>query len=91
MISCHLVEKLSHVRYAAFCCYEALVIYIVPELLYLAQIGLTGSIYLTISISVEKYTTVVYLLLQLPHNWSAKNYVTPTAAFALIYIFPNFQ
>ena len=34
--------------------------HLVPVLLPLAQIGLTGSIYLTVSISVERYTTVVH-------------------------------
>ena len=33
---------------------------LVPVLLPLAQIGLTGSIYLTVSISVERYVTVVH-------------------------------
>ena len=34
--------------------------HLVPILLPLAQIGLTGSIYLTVSISVERYVTVVH-------------------------------
>jgi len=34
--------------------------HLVPMMLPLAQIGLTGSIYLTVSISIERYTTVVH-------------------------------
>ena len=38
----------------------ALYAYLVPVLLPMAQIGLTGSIYLTVAISIERYTTVVH-------------------------------
>ena len=38
----------------------AMFAYLVPVLLPMAQIGLTGSIYLTVAISIERYTTVVH-------------------------------
>ena len=34
--------------------------YLVPVMLPMAQVGLTGSIYLTVAISIERYTTVVH-------------------------------
>ena len=39
---------------------ETLYAHLVPVLLPLAQIGLTGSVYLTLSISVERFITVKY-------------------------------
>ena len=62
---------------------------LVPVLLPLAQVGLTGSIYLTLAISVERYTTVVHPFFRLARAWTARHYVLPTAVFALAYNVPK--
>jgi len=64
--------------------------HLVPVLLPLAQVGLTGSIYLTVSISVERYTTVVHPFFKLVHNWPSTVYILPTVAFTLLYNIPRF-
>ena len=62
---------------------------LVPVLLPLAQVGLTGSIYLTLAISVERYTTVVHPFFRLARAWTARHYVLPTTVFALAYNIPK--
>jgi len=64
--------------------------YLVPIMLPLAQIGLTGSIYLTVAISIERYTTVVHPFFKIAHNWSSAYYVIPTTIFAILYNIPRF-
>jgi len=64
--------------------------YLVPVLLPLAQIGLTGSIYLTVAISIERYTTVVHPFFKLSHSWSSSIYIIPTVIFSIAYNIPKF-
>lgn len=64
--------------------------HLVPVLLPLAQIGLTGSIYLTVSISVERYTTVVHPFFKVVHNWPSTVYILPTIVFTVLYNIPRF-
>merc|ERR1719206_313081 len=65
--------------------------YLVPVLLPLAQIGLTGSIYLTVAISIERYTTVVHPFFKLSHSWSSSIYIIPTVIFSIAYNIPKFM
>eukprot|EP00092_Neocalanus_flemingeri_P002178 GFUD01002318.1.p1 GENE.GFUD01002318.1~~GFUD01002318.1.p1 ORF type:complete len:248 (-),score=47.87 GFUD01002318.1:746-1489(-) len=64
--------------------------YLVPVMLPMAQVGLTGSIYLTVAISIERYTTVVHPFFKLSHSWSSWNYILPVSAFSIIYNIPKF-
>merc|ERR1719206_32498 len=63
----------------------------VPVLLPLAQIGLTGSIYLTVAISIERHTTVVHPFFKLSHSWSSSIYIIPTVIFSIVYNIPKFM
>jgi len=64
--------------------------HLVPMMLPLAQIGLTGSIYLTVSISIERYTTVVHPFFKITHNWPSSFYICPTVLFSILYNIPRF-
>eukprot|EP00090_Calanus_glacialis_P041104 TRINITY_DN7219_c0_g1_i6.p1 TRINITY_DN7219_c0_g1~~TRINITY_DN7219_c0_g1_i6.p1 ORF type:complete len:353 (-),score=61.97 TRINITY_DN7219_c0_g1_i6:158-1171(-) len=64
--------------------------YLVPVMLPMAQVGLTGSIYLTVAISIERYTTVVHPFFKLSHAWSSCIYILPVAAFSILYNIPKF-
>jgi len=64
--------------------------YLVPVMLPMAQVGLTGSIYLTVAISIERYATVVHPFFKMSHSWSSFNYILPVAAFSIIYNIPKF-
>eukprot|EP00095_Tigriopus_kingsejongensis_P007527 maker-scaffold103_size370364-snap-gene-2.27 protein:Tk07527 transcript:maker-scaffold103_size370364-snap-gene-2.27-mRNA-1 annotation:"fmrfamide receptor" len=64
--------------------------YLLPWILPLAQIGLTGSIYFTMAITLERYFTVCHPFFRVSHSWSAKVYIVPIVSFALLYNLPKF-
>lgn len=54
------------------------------------QIGLTGSIYFTMAITVERYLTVCHPFYKLSHEWPAKAYIIPIFLFSFLYNIPKF-
>ena len=56
----------------------------------MAQIALTGSIYSTLAITIERYLIVCHPFYTVSHNWSAKRYIIPICAWSLLYNFPKF-
>jgi hypothetical protein len=54
------------------------------------QIALTGSIYSTLAITVERYLTVCHPFYTVSHRWTAKHYVAPIVAFSFLYNIPKF-
>ena len=51
---------------------------------------MTGGIYFTMAITVERYFTVCHPFYRVSHSWPAKAYVIPIVSFALIYNIPKF-
>ena len=54
------------------------------------KIGLTGSIYFTMAITVERYLTVCHPFYKLSHEWPAKYYIIPIFTFSFVYNIPKF-
>ena len=61
-----------------------------PTVLPMNQIALTGSVYCTIAISIERYLTVCHPFYTASKNWSAKRYIFPIVLFSVIYNLPRF-
>ena len=55
-----------------------------------AQIGLTGGIYFTVAVTVERYLTVCQPFYHVSHKWSAWRYVAPIVILAFLYNMPKF-
>jgi hypothetical protein len=51
---------------------------------------LTGSIYFTMAITVERYLTVCHPFYKLSHEWPARYYVIPIFCFSFLYNIPKF-
>ncbi|XP_023344148.1 FMRFamide receptor [Eurytemora carolleeae] len=63
---------------------------IIPFGLPLAQIGLTGSIYCTVAIAVERYTIVCHPFFKFSAEWKARMYLIPIVVFSLLFNLPKF-
>ena len=59
--------------------------YIAPKAVAMLQVALTGSIYCTVSISLERYLTVCHPFYSALKNWTAKRYIIPIVLFSVIY------
>jgi len=64
--------------------------YILPWVLPLAQVSITGSIYFTMAITVERYVCVCWPFYRVSHTWPAKMMVIPLVAFSFLYNTPKF-
>ncbi|XP_023334081.1 probable G-protein coupled receptor frpr-1 isoform X2 [Eurytemora carolleeae] len=64
--------------------------WMVTTFLPFAQIGLTGSIYMTLAIAIERYTTVCHPFFKFYHGWSAKLYILPILIFSILFNIPKF-
>ena len=64
--------------------------YVAPMIIPLAQINVTGSIYSTVIISIERYMISCKPFFVVSHKWSAKRYIIPTIIFSVIYNLPKF-
>ena len=61
-----------------------------PTVMPITQIALTGSVYCTMAISVERYLVVCHPFYTTSKNWSAKRYMIPIILFSVIYNLPRF-
>jgi hypothetical protein len=64
--------------------------YIAPSCIPMMQVALTGSVYCTVCISLERYLTVCHPFFIAGKNWSAKRYIIPIVLFSLFYNAPHF-
>jgi len=64
--------------------------YIAPVALPIGEIAITGSIYSTIAITVERFLVVCCPFYAVSHRWSAKRYILPIVIFSLVYNIPIF-
>ena len=61
-----------------------------PFMLPLAEVGLTGSIYFTVAISIERYLVICKPFLHLSRSVSSKYYIIPIVCFSIIFNVPHF-
>ena len=78
----------KHYDYTSFP--KGTVFFVQPYLLPLAEIGLTGSIYFTIAISIERYLVICRPFLHLTRSVEPKFYIIPTLCFSIIFNIPHF-
>ena len=56
----------------------------------LSKIAMTGSIYFTMAITVERYVTVCHPFYRVSHSWPTKRFVLFLVVFAILYNIPTF-
>ena len=61
-----------------------------PIVMPLTQVSLTGSVYCTMAITMERYLTVCRPFYTASKNWSAKRYIIPILVFSTVYNLPRF-
>ena len=64
--------------------------YLLPLLLPLNQIALTGSIYAKLAITLERYLIVCHPFYVISHRWKAKLYIWPIVIYSVVYNLPKF-
>ena len=64
--------------------------HMLPIITPLLEIALTGSIYSTMAISVERYLVVCHPFYTLSNRWSSRRYILPIIAFSILYNIPRF-
>ena len=64
--------------------------HVAPKAVPLIQVVLTGSVYCTLSISLERYLTVCYPFYVAGKRWSSKRYIVPIVLFSLLYNLTRF-
>ena len=64
--------------------------HIAPKAVAVIQTSLTGSIYCTVCISIERYLTVCHPFYVARKKWSAKRYILPTILFSILYNITRF-
>jgi len=64
--------------------------YLLPVILPLNHIALTGSVYSKLSITIERYLIVCHPFYVWSHNWKARLYIIPIIIFSIVYNIPKF-
>ena len=64
--------------------------YVVPRAIPMIQVALTGSVYATTAISIERYLIVCRPFWTVSNNWSSKLYIIPILLMSLVYNLPRF-
>ena len=64
--------------------------HIAPKAVPLLQVALTGSIYCTVNISIERYMTVCHPFIVASHKWPARRTIIPIILFSILYNVPHF-
>ena len=63
---------------------------IAPVALPVGEIAITGSIYSTIAITLERFLAVCHPFYAISHRWRANRYIIPIVMFSLLYNIPIF-
>jgi len=61
-----------------------------PIVLPVAHIGMVGSIYSTLALSVERYLAVVHPITKYRHKYSSMHFILPVVLYSVLYNLPKF-